>query len=376
MKKIIPFFLMALVFASCGKKVEVSVFNNSEVDRTNETVELCLCQLKKFNAERIVVLNAEGKQVPCQIIYKGTDKPQSLIFQVSLKAGTETAFTLKEGTPEKIPAKTFVRFVPERKDDITWENDRIAFRMYGPALAKENPSNGVDVWFKRTTSLIIDKWYKDDLAGKQSYHEDHGEGLDCYKVAHTLGAGGIAPYSKDSIWVGRNFDRYQILDNGPIRSSFVLFYDSVPYGSTLLKAEMMVSIDAGSNLNEVRIRYSGGVAKIQLSAGIYLHDSIQSLNVNGAQGYIGYAENLFSEELKTPSGRGYTGVVFPGALLETKQVSGHMVGICDYKVGDEFRYYFGAGWSKDGFASDQEWFSYLNSCRIALTEPLKVKIVK
>jgi hypothetical protein len=376
MKKIVSLFLMALALSSCSKKVEVSVFNNSDIDRTNETVELCLCQLKSFDAAQIVVLNAEGKQVPTQLICKGTDEPQGLLFQVSLKAGTEAVFTVKEGTPEKFPARTAAFFVPERKDDIAWENDRIAFRMYGPALAKENPSNGADVWFKRTTSLIMDKWYKDDISGKLSYHEDHGEGLDCYKVAHTLGAGSVAPYSTDSIWVGRYFDRYQILDHGPIRSSFVLFYDSVPYGSVVLKAEMMVSIDAGSNLNEVRIRYTGDTTNIQLAAGIYLHDSIQSLSVNDAQGYIGYAENLFSEKLRTPSGRGYTGVVFPGALKETKQVSGHMVGICDYKVGEEFLYYFGAGWNKHGFASDQDWFSYLSSRRAALEQPLKVKILK
>jgi hypothetical protein len=47
----------------------------------------------------------------------------------------------------------------------------------------------MDFWAKKTESLIIDKWYKDDLAGVASYHEDHGEGLDFYKVGRTLGLG-------------------------------------------------------------------------------------------------------------------------------------------------------------------------------------------
>ena len=41
--------------------------------------------------------------------------------------------------------RVFGRFVPERKDDFAWENEYAAFRMYGPALAPENPSNGVDM---------------------------------------------------------------------------------------------------------------------------------------------------------------------------------------------------------------------------------------
>jgi hypothetical protein len=377
MKKYLLLVVLVLVLWSCNGKVEVSVFNNSDVDRVNETVELCLCELTGFDATKLVVLNAEGNQVPSQILYRGTEKPQSLIFQVTLAAGKEETFTLKEGTRELFTAKTFAHFVPKRKDDFSWENDRIAFRMYGPKLAPENPSNGPDVWYKRTEALITDKWYNDDLSGKQSYHEDHGEGLDCYKVAHTLGAGGICPYSNDSLWIGRYFDRYQILDNGPLRSSFVLFYDAIPYQGKTLKAEYVVSLDAGSNLNEVRVRYTGDTTEIRLAAGMWLHDSIQSLSVNQNLATIGYAEDLMSEGKKpVPAGRGYTGVVFPGSWKESKKISGHMVGIFNYKIGEEFQYFFGAGWNKHGFASDKDWFNYLNSKKAALLQPLKIKILK
>lgn len=377
MKTYLLLILSVLLLWSCNGKVEVSVFNNSEVDRVNETVELCLCDFKGFDAKKIVVLNADGKQVPSQVLYKGTEQPQALIFQVTLAAGKEETFTLKEGTPETYVAKTFAQFVPKRKDDFSWENDRIAFRMYGPKLAPENPSNGADVWFKRTNELITAKWYENDLSGKQSYHEDHGEGLDCYKVAHTLGAGSICPYSNDSLWVGNQFDRYQILDNGPIRSSFVLFYDAVKYQDKTLKAEFVVNLDAGSNLNEVKVKYTGDTTNIRLAAGMYLHDSVQSLNVNPDLSTIGYAEDYMSDTKKpVAAGRGYTGVVFTGQWLESKKLSKHMVGICDYKIGEEFHYYFGAGWNKHGFATDKDWFNYLNNKKTALLQPLKIKILK
>jgi hypothetical protein len=45
-------------------------------------------------------------------------------------------------------------------------------------------------------------------------------------------------------------------------------------------------------------------------------------------------------------------------------------------IGEEFRFYFGAGWNKHGFPSDQDWYSYLASKRSALLQPLEVKILK
>ena len=65
--------------------------------------------------------------------------------------------------------------------------------VYGPALkATGEISNGMDFWAKRIEGLI-DKWYENDLSGVASYHTDHGEGLDYYKVGRTLGLGMTAP---------------------------------------------------------------------------------------------------------------------------------------------------------------------------------------
>ena len=376
MKKYSFLFLIVLLFASCSKKAEITVFNNSEIDRVNEMVDICLCQLTDFDAAKIVVMDSEGNQVPTQLLYKGDEKPQSLIFPVSLEAGKSTTFNVEEGIPDSVKAMTTVRYVPERKDDIAWENNKVAFRMYGPALAAENASNGVDVWFKRTDELIMDKWYKNDLAHVSSYHVDNGEGLDCYKVAHTLGAGGVTIFANDSLYVGNQYDRYKILDKGPLQSSFVLFYDSIPFGAHILKSEVVVTLNAYSNLNEVRVIYSGDTTGYQIAAGIFLHDSIQSLNSSKEKGFIGYAENFMTDTKNpVPAGRGYTGVVFPGGIAEAKTVSGHALGINNYKTGEEFRYFFGAGY-ESGFESDQSWFKYLSDQKIAISQPLDVKIIR
>jgi len=377
MKKYFLPIICVLCFFSCSRNVEIEVFNNSEVDRVKEMVEICLCQLEELDPLSIVIYNANGKTVPFQILYKGTDEPKALLFPVTLKAGVQAIYTLKEGTPQKTPAKTNVRLVTERKDDMSWENDRIGFRMYGPGSANEFQSNGVDVWLKRTKALVLDKWYQKNISQKASYLQDHGEGLDCYNLKQSLGAGGISPYSRDSIWTAPHFDRYKILDNGPLRSSFVLFYDNLKYGSKKIRAELKVTLDAGSNLNEAVVVYKGDTTQIRLAAGVYLHDSIQSLDGVAARGYIGYGENVYTQDLdKISAGRCYTGVVFGQAVPVIKRVKGHCVALFNYKMGQEFNYYFGAGWSKFGFKNDSDWFQYLSNKRIALTQPLKVRILK
>jgi len=41
-----------------------------------------------------------------------------------------------QGPTPAHPSRAFVRHVPERLDDIAWENDRIAFRIYGEYPAR------------------------------------------------------------------------------------------------------------------------------------------------------------------------------------------------------------------------------------------------
>lgn len=161
----------------------------------------CAAKLSLLPDQTIIVTNDAGKQTPpCQLITNGTKEVESVIFPVSLKAGRTALYHISVGKPESFEPLVYGRLVPERKDDFAWENNRTAFRVYGPALkASGEISNGMDFWAKRTDSLIIDKWYRNDLSGVASYHEDHGEGLDFYKVGRTLGLGMTAPVYDDTL---------------------------------------------------------------------------------------------------------------------------------------------------------------------------------
>lgn len=378
MKKIAFLVLSIAILSACnGKKMQIEVSNPSNLDKVNEMVEIdwqtISGQLELSANNDIILLDEAGKQVPYQVLKKGEADAMSVIFPATVKAGSKAVFVAKQGKPEQFAARVFGRQIPERKDDFAWENDRMAFRMYGPALAKENPSNGVDIWLKRTEELIVDKFYHNEIVNKKSYHVDHGDGLDCYKVGHTLGAGGIAPYVNDSLWVGNHYDSFRILDNGPLRFSFELTYNNIPVSGKSVKGTLRISLDAYSQMNKAEISYSGDIETPQVAGGIFLHPIIGITKTDVAAGYIAYAENAVSDA-GLASGRNYVGVVMPG-MKEAKQTATHLLSIANYQSGQAYTYYFGAGWSKWGFETDDAWFNYMAEYAQQVQQPLQATVL-
>ncbi|MDB6104791.1 MAG: glycosyl hydrolase family 88, partial [Gammaproteobacteria bacterium] len=106
---------------------------------------------------------------------------------------------------------------PYRYDDILWENDRTAHRIYGHALEAHEPpsSSGIDAWGKSVRWPYMERQLK---SGDQ--HEYHGEGLDFYDVNTTCGAGGLGVWEDNKLWVSRNWKTHKILKNGPDVASF------------------------------------------------------------------------------------------------------------------------------------------------------------
>ena len=165
MKKVGFTLLASLLFISCiFAQRTIVVTNTSGTDRKAEMVEVKVSGLKAgFDKNHYILKNGSNTEVPYQLLYNAKKAAQTLIFQADVKANGTSTYTLTKGNPAPVKAKTSARFVPERKDDFAWENDLAAYRMYGPALANENPSNGVDLWVKCTDDLIVDKFYGDEL---------------------------------------------------------------------------------------------------------------------------------------------------------------------------------------------------------------------
>lgn len=123
--------------------------------------------------------------------------------------------------------KALARFAPDRSDDILWENDRTAHRIYGPALeAIEPPSgSGVDIWGKKVRWPFMDRQLK-----TRTYHNDQGDGMDYYNVKQTRGVGGLGVWQDNKLWVSRNWKTHKILQTGGDVASFQVEYAPWPVG--------------------------------------------------------------------------------------------------------------------------------------------------
>lgn len=346
MKKIFLLAATAALLMACGG-AKVKVTNPLKLDRTNETVEISWqeVQAKVSDAtpENIVVIAPDGSQQPSQVLYNGGTEPQALIFQATVAGNSSTTYTLETGQREAYPAQAFGRYVPERMDDFAWENNLIAHRMYGPALeATGEISNGIDIWLKRTDSLIIDKWFKPGY----NYHSDQGEGLDCYKVGRTLGAGAMAPYEKDSLWLGNNYIRYKVLDNGPIRIAFQLDYAPFLVDSVEVTERRTISLDANTHFNNITEEYIGDFDQLKVAAGIVTRGAGGKVLdiLNKPIKRVGYWEPLNTDN-KPDNGHTTIGLVFPCEIkVETRL--GHLLASTTIPEGKPFTYQMGAGWSK------------------------------
>ncbi|MDR2138796.1 MAG: DUF4861 domain-containing protein [Tannerella sp.] len=385
MKRTVFLWSTAAVLTACTpvKTFRITVENPSDFDRLTEMVELPLSVLSAKIApgegQTYVLRNARQETVPAQVTFDG-----KLIFQAGVKAKGTAVYTVSAGVPQAFAPKTYGRFVPERKDDFAWENDRVAFRIYGAALVEvDGPSNGLDLWYKRTDRLIIDKWYRDDLAGVRSYHEDHGEGLDDYKVGRTLGGGMMAPYAGNRLWLNENFIGQELLENGPLRTTFRLTYKPVEVDGKMFDESRIFSLDAGSQLTKVTQIY-GTKDAMPVAAGIVKrngHDAIFQ-DLTGTVASLVYAE----PESET-AGKLYVGMVFPSGLEKTlvdtctlthavtgrEETCSHLLGVTTCRPGSPVTYYTGFGWSKSGFPTVDDFRKYIAHFAASLQEPLVIK---
>lgn len=146
-------------------------------------------------------------------------------------------------TEGKTPA-CFVRFVPERKGDIAWENDRAAFRVYSQEV-KGSVSSGVDYWGKRVDYPIINKWYDLNAKGLE-YHVDRGEGRDFYVVGKNRGVGGPGIMLGGELLVPEPYESYEILTNTRKKISFSLHYPPIMKDGAILRLSETIEMVLGT----------------------------------------------------------------------------------------------------------------------------------
>lgn len=367
MKKHYLFFLLVFTFFSCNasNKAKVTLENNLLVNRDNQTVEVEWNSIKNkiegLTKDNVIVVDTEGKQVVSQVLYSKDKSPDILIFQCNIPAKSSVEYTIETGIRENYESKVYGRFVPERKDDFAWENNIMAYRMYGPALeATGEISNGIDVWLKRTDALVVDKWYKID-----DYHKDNGEGLDCYKVGRTLGAGAMAPYKDSVLYLSNNYTKYKIVDNGPIRLTFELDYAPYQTYEGIVEEKRIISLDANDRFNKITECYS---KQIDVAAGIVLRPTNGTTIEDASNGIIAYWEPVNGD-----NGHTAVTVIFDSAIDSIVNNGNHLLGVTKTNDKGEISYYMGASWDKAG-VTKKEWTETASNKALFIANPLKMTI--
>lgn len=227
--------------------------------------------------------------------------------------------------------------------------------------------------------MVVDGWIQRYLRGEGSYHDDYGEGLDDYKVGRSLGAGAMAPYVDGKLILNENFRTAEIVENGPLRTTFKLTYSDLIGDSKSYSESRTISIDAGSQLTKIVQEY-GFEEPVPVAAGFPLHAD------NMEDKYQGTDRWLVLDEPATAKSSGvYLGLVFTEPVLapvmneytvpEGEKNAGvykHVLRELVYNPGEPLTYYTGYGWKEFGFEDSESFRRYLENFASALDAPFAV----
>jgi len=391
--------LVASAFAALASgQVKITVTHDLDAARPAETITVPWAGLAQampgVQLQHIAVKDAAGRVLPYQVtnIAPEAKDPKNLgvaygdlIFQHDFAAGEKSAtFTVEkiEAVAPVFPSKVFARYIPERLDDFAWENDKVAHRTYGPALAAPDlpkrgkevlVTSGLDVWCKRVDYLVVDRWYN---KGHDHYHHDEGEGMDMYGVGTTCGCGGTGIWDGGKLYTGRNYATWKVIANGPIRAIFELTYDTWVTGTGIVSETKRFTVDAGHNLDQIESTFTAftGPKNITVAIGVNKDsgDKGQDSKATLTQNEAGW---LSQWEVQKTNGSLGEAVIVPADFAGFAEDEHNQLVLAHAVSGQPLRYYVGAGWSKVGeFTTRQAWDDYVAAFARRLQSPLKITL--
>ena len=311
--------------------------------------------LKRTNcavAREFIILDNDDNEIPYQITHDG----RILVF-CSVRPESSISLFMIKGQPQDYELTCNGRIYPNRWDDLVWENDRCAWRFYGPGAHKHmnNPAYGFDTFVKNTPHPIQDQLYHNELTSYSvhermnrdkspldwneihrgyTYHRNFGAGMDAYTVGATLGAGAAALMNGKDLIYPIYYEKAEILDNGPLRFTVRMTMPARPAsalsgssakgqvvgGSSAdsIREIRLITQDCGSHFARVEITYEGLTEPTPVCAGIVVHESAPDAYVlNQKEGFVTYAEALDHPE--TMNGEHYLGIFVPGVDKSTSK---------------------------------------------------------
>lgn len=359
-----------------AKRVRVAPVARYRVD----TVEVDWKALGLAEKDLVVFDMRDGASLPHQLWDDdGDGAPDKLIFSSTFVAGVTREFRVFNDSSLKRPDMTavcFGRHAPDRLDDYLWENDKAAWRIYGPGVSQPPPkgeglvSSGIDVWSKKVRYPIIDKWLK---LGR--YHKDSGEGMDAYKVGTACGAGGFAVWRGGKAFSAGNWKTQRCIATGPVRTAFEVTYAPFDCGDGVkVEERLVVSIDRGRRFSKMEATFKIAGAN-EVDGGPGLNVSAQKehngeLTARPDKGWLANFEPAMKDRTSI-----LTAIFTEGESAMQTSENGDMLLVRKVKNGERFVWWTGQSWTGRGeVRGARQWAECVAREQDAVLHPISVEL--
>lgn len=285
------------------------------------------------------------------------------VISVLSAVGVAQAGQSSEASQAKPPSgvqtpRATVTLAPYRFNDILWENDRTAHRIYSRDLEKSEPpsSSGIDAWGKSVRWPFMDRQLR---TGDQ--HANHGEGLDFYDVGVGRGAGGLGIWADNKLWTSRNWSDWKVIQNGPDVAAFSVDYAPWPVDVDRKVWETRTfTLPLGTNFTRMVSTISSDKPE-PLIVGIGISKRTRDSGSGVFRKDLAPGRVTFWEPADPKKGAmAIALMVDPKAVMEVRQDFDNYLVLIRVEPGKPFVYYMGAAWDKGlDFHTAAEWDAYV-----------------
>lgn len=269
-------------------------------------------------------------------------------------------------TKKEYPYSPSFRYCPDRDNDIAWENDLVAFRVYGLQPNPEDGLSGVDCWHKKVSYPIVDKWYRGHLEGI-SYHEDRGEGCDQYHVGKSRGCGGVGIWKDGKVLRSGLYESWEVKSLTQTSISFELTYSWNIDGERIVE-KRVITLDNGSQLYSAVSHFTKNsfpVKDLEVVVGLSTQNGTADVKMNKEEGWMAAWHGFHDEK---------TGEIGVGAIVDTHQLvdiieqkskeadDSHVLAILKTDANGAIKFKAGFAWDQAGkITTMKQWTDYLQN---------------
>jgi rhamnogalacturonyl hydrolase YesR len=261
-------------------------------------------------------------------------------------------FAAAEDTPGK--PRTYVLRNPTGAQNINWENDRIAFRVYGPTV-RHRVGSGIDIWPKSVDYPVIDKWYRLSAAGFD-YHTERGEGVDFYHVGRERGCGGSAIWRNGRPFPSETYSTYRIVANESDHVEFTLEFEPWDADGLRVSETKTIRLVPGTNFFQVtHTVHTAGTAN--LTVGLALTTFGQSVP---QQSQVQGTMSLWEKADPAQPMLGTAIIADPRHVTGFGEAGKDRYMLLSVKPNEPFTYFVGAAWAGNSrFKAPGSWDALL-----------------